>query len=62
MAAFVSDRTGVNEHLPADVSAIADALSEWAALGVGHVQLNSGPTDARLVDLFGEAVRRFRAA
>jgi probable F420-dependent oxidoreductase len=56
-----SDRTGVGEHLPADPSAIADALGEWAARGVGHVQLNGGPTDAGLVEVFGEAARRFRA-
>jgi alkanesulfonate monooxygenase SsuD/methylene tetrahydromethanopterin reductase-like flavin-dependent oxidoreductase (luciferase family) len=55
-----SDRTGLGEHLPADPSVIADALAEWEALGVGHVQLNGGPTDARLVDVFGEAARRFR--
>lgn len=55
-----ADRTGAGEHLPPDPSAIADALSEWAAEGVGHVQLNSGPTDARLVDVFGDAVERFR--
>ena len=56
-----SDRTGAAEHLPADASAIADALSEWAAAGVGHVQLNSGPTDARIVDIYAEAAARFRA-
>ena len=56
-----SDRTGAGEHLPPDPSAIADALSEWAAEGVGHVQLNAGPTDARLVDVYGESVARFRA-
>lgn len=55
-----ADRTGAGEHLPADPSIIADALSEWAAEGVGHVQLNSGPTDARLIDIFGDAVERFR--
>jgi alkanesulfonate monooxygenase SsuD/methylene tetrahydromethanopterin reductase-like flavin-dependent oxidoreductase (luciferase family) len=54
------DRTGVGEHLPADPSAIADALAEWAAEGVAHVQLNSGPTDERLVDIFADAVERFR--
>lgn len=56
-----SDRTGIGEHLPPDAAAIADALSEWAEEGVGHVQLNAGPTDARLVDLYGESVARFRA-
>lgn len=56
-----ADRTGFAEHLPADASAIADALHEWAAEGVGHVQLNSGPTDARLVDVFAEAAARYRA-
>ena len=56
-----SDRTGFGEHLPPDPAAIADALSEWAELGVGHVQLNSGPSDARLVALYGEAAARFRA-
>ena len=39
---------------------IADALGEWAEAGVGHVQLNSGPMDDRLVDVFIEARRRFR--
>ena len=56
-----ADRTGFGEHVPADPSAIADALHEWAAEGVGHVQLNGGPTDARLVDIFAEAATRFRA-
>ena len=56
------DRTGLGEHLPADASAIAGALSEWAAEGVCHVQLNSGPTDRRLVDLFADASERFRRA
>ena len=56
-----TDRTGFSEHLPPDANAIADALSEWAALGVGHVQLNSGPSDARLIELYGEAAARFRA-
>ena len=56
-----SDRTGFGEHLPPDPAAIADALSEWAELGVGHVQLNSGPSDARLVALYGEAAARFHA-
>ncbi len=55
-----ADRTGAGEHLPADPSAIADALGEWAAEGVGHVQLNSGPTDSRLVDIFADAAERFR--
>jgi probable F420-dependent oxidoreductase len=54
------DRTGLGEHLPPDPSAIADALHEWAAAGVAHVQLNSGPTDEQLVDTFAEAVARFR--
>jgi probable F420-dependent oxidoreductase len=56
----VGDRTGTGEHLPADPSAIADALAAWAEEGVGHVQLNSGPTDERLVDVFCEAAARFR--
>jgi alkanesulfonate monooxygenase SsuD/methylene tetrahydromethanopterin reductase-like flavin-dependent oxidoreductase (luciferase family) len=56
------DRTGLGEHLPADPSAIADALGEWAALGVAHVQLNSGPIDDRVVDIMLEGARRFRAA
>jgi luciferase-type oxidoreductase len=56
-----SDRTGFGEHLPPDAGAIADALAEWAELGVGHVQLNSGPSDARLIELYGEAAARFRA-
>ena len=55
------DRTGLGEHLPPDPSAIADALGEWAALGVAHVQLNSGPIDDRVVEIMLEAVRRFRA-
>jgi probable F420-dependent oxidoreductase len=55
-----ADRTGLGEHLPPDASAIADALGEWAAEGVGHVQLNSGPTDQRLVDIFADAAERFR--
>jgi probable F420-dependent oxidoreductase len=56
------DRTGAGEHLPADASAIADALHEWAAEGVVHVQINSGPTDLRLVDVFADAAERYRAA
>ena len=55
-----ADRTGAGEHLRPDPGLIADALSEWAAEGVGHVQLNSGPTDARLIDIIGEAVARYR--
>jgi alkanesulfonate monooxygenase SsuD/methylene tetrahydromethanopterin reductase-like flavin-dependent oxidoreductase (luciferase family) len=55
-----SDRTGAGEHLPADASAIADALAAWAEEGVAHVQLNSGPTDERLVDVFCDAAERFR--
>jgi probable F420-dependent oxidoreductase len=55
-----ADRTGVAEHLPADAGVIADALAEWAELGVAHVQLNGGPTDARLVDVFVDAAERFR--
>ena len=54
------DRTGLGEHLPPDASAIADALAEWDALGVAHVQLNSGPIDDRVVDTMIEAVQRFR--
>jgi alkanesulfonate monooxygenase SsuD/methylene tetrahydromethanopterin reductase-like flavin-dependent oxidoreductase (luciferase family) len=54
------DRAGIDEHLPPDPSAIADALHEWAAEGVAHVQLNSGPTNERLVDILAEAVARFR--
>jgi len=56
-----ADRTGLGEHLRPDVAVIADALSEWAEVGVGHVQLNGGPTDDRLIDVFGEAAERFRA-
>src|SRR5262249_9623818 len=56
-----SDRTGAGEHLPPAPSAIADAWGEGATEGVGHVQLNSGPTDARLVDIFADAAERFRA-
>ena len=58
----VADRTGLGEHLPADPSAIADALAAWGSQGVAHVQLNSGPMDERLVDLCLEALARFRGA
>ena len=58
----VTDRTGLGEHLPADAAVIADALAEWAALGVAHVQLNSGPMDERLFDTCLEALARFRGA
>ena len=56
------DRTGLGEHLPADPSVIADALAEWAALGVAHVQLNSGPIDDHVVDVMIEGARRFRGS
>jgi alkanesulfonate monooxygenase SsuD/methylene tetrahydromethanopterin reductase-like flavin-dependent oxidoreductase (luciferase family) len=55
-----NDRTGAAEHLPADAAVIADALSEWAAEGVGHVQFNAGPTDERVIDVYADAAERFR--
>jgi probable F420-dependent oxidoreductase len=55
-----SDRTGLGEHLPPDATAIADALDEWAAEGVASVQLNAGPTDDRLLDVYTDALERFR--
>ena len=56
----VADRTGLGEHLAADPAVIAGALGEWAAEGVAHVQLNSGPMDERLIDILLEAMHRYR--
>jgi alkanesulfonate monooxygenase SsuD/methylene tetrahydromethanopterin reductase-like flavin-dependent oxidoreductase (luciferase family) len=53
------DRTGLGEHLPADPSAVADALAIWAEQGVAHVQLNAGPMDDRFVEVAVEARERF---
>ena len=43
-----------------DSSAIADALGEWAELGVGHVQAGVYPTIPASFETALEGIRRFR--
>jgi alkanesulfonate monooxygenase SsuD/methylene tetrahydromethanopterin reductase-like flavin-dependent oxidoreductase (luciferase family) len=47
-------------HLPIDASAIADALAEWAAEGVDHVQLRVYPGTQPNYEVTLEAIRRFK--
>ena len=48
-------------HIALDPSALADGLADWAALGVGHVQLGIEPTSPATYDTVLEGIRRFRS-
>ena len=50
-----------NPHLPIDAAAIADALAEWDAEGVDHVQLRVHPGTAANFEIALDGIRRFRA-
>jgi hypothetical protein len=43
-----------------DPAAIADALGEWAELGIGHVQAGVYPTVPTSFETALEGIRRFR--
>ena len=47
-------------HLPIDTSAIANALAEWAAEGVDHVQVRVHPGTQATMEIALEGIRRFR--
>jgi len=52
-------RSGRPETLPPDPAVMAGAFAEWAALGVGHVQVRCDDLDDRVIDAVLEARRRF---
>jgi len=47
-------------HIALDPAALADGLAEWAAIGVGHVQLAVEPTSEASFNTALEGIRRFR--
>jgi probable F420-dependent oxidoreductase len=47
-------------RLALDPNALADGLSAWAELGVGHVQLGAFPTTAATVDVVIDGIGRLR--
>jgi probable F420-dependent oxidoreductase len=54
-----AERPGKSETLPPDAAVLAAAFAEWAALGVGHVQVRSDVLTDRTIDAVLEARRRF---
>lgn len=58
VSAEASPASGV---LPLDAAVIADALAEWAAEGVDHLQFGLGSTTPATVAIIVEAVARYRA-
>ena len=54
-----ADRPGKPETLPPDPAVMAGAFAEWAALGVGHVQVRCDALTDPIIDAVLEARRRF---
>ena len=55
-----TDEESESPHVPIDASAIADALAEWAAEGVDHVQVRVHPGSDANFDTALEAIGRFK--